>query len=353
MGIDRNVLVGTFYHPASVHATMVEVSEDVKRNKEPGHPSWTIIKLPGIIDEGTPKARALYPTRLSLEELERKRLSEIDACGNDLNWRMQIMLDFKASADYAFDMTFWQEIDLDAPDTEGDLKVSNAIHGAPTFAFGDFAGKDDSTKGRGDRNAIEIWTYPLIDGQVHRVLLDAHYDDMSTLDEACEIELKMASMYDAWYVVAEETVAHRVVGQRLSDIATRLGLRYFQRIDRGKQTGTIITLIPKRSGVEGIGAISSWKMARMNKFQGAFNQGRVWINSQIDESFRLSFQEELESFPFIKFDDIVDAASQADDQSIASLIPIPRVKKKPIPIHRQIGTYQNLSRYTGLKVRRR
>jgi len=349
IGMARYVLAGTFYHPAGAHAGIAEAFAD--KNKK--GPKWVVIHLPGIIDENTENERPLLPKSLPIKALHKIRDQEIDAVGNDLNWRMQIMLDFKASTSYAFDMDCWQEIDLEAPETEGDRRILEAVNdGCPTYAFADFAGKDDETKGRGDLNAIEVWAFPTIDGQVHRVMLDAHTDDISTLDEACAIQLEMARNYDCWGVIAEEAVAHRVVGTTLNTIATQKGyINYYQTFIKNKQMGTIITLKPKKMAAQGMGAISSWKMARMNKFQLVFNQRRVWINSQIDQDILDAFQDQLRPFPFIKKDDILDAASQADDDTIAAKLPQPRVKKTPIS-RRPLRETVIANKYTGLRVKK-
>lgn len=348
MGGERNLLVGTFYHPASVHAKLVEatdVAEAAGGTTLAG--SWRIIKLPGILDEGTPQARPLYPTRLGLDVLESKRQQEILADGDDINWRMNIMLDFKTSAKYAFDMQRWREFDPNHPADERETELIKALDNAPRFVFSDFAGKNDSTKGDGDYNASWLLAFPRLDGQVQIVALDCEYDDTSTLDEAGYLALDMASANNAWGMVPEESPSHKVVGQMLHRLSMERGYRYYQRLGKnGKNEGNISSLTPRASATQGMGSISSWKMGRMKKLQGAWNAGHVWLASHI--AALPAFRQQIIDFPFCKPDDLLDAFSLSQDERVADLVPTARVRE----VRRFEQPSVPAARYTGLTRRR-
>lgn len=344
IGLSRKVLLGTFYNPDSIHANIVEKAEAAKRGEIPEGATWRIIHLPGILDEDGEK-KALYPTRLNLEELERLRQEDIAENGTDLGWRMQCMLDFKASGEHRFDMEMFREVNLLEPESALERKVSDSLYKAPTFVFFDAAGKDESTAGKGDSNAIWVVKFPRIDEQIHLVAIDAHSDNISSLTDASMKCLELANQYDAWWIIAEESPSHKVVGSELNRVAKERGYRYHFKIDgKSSQSGNIRTLTPKKGAASGVANISGWKMGRITKLKNRFNNGLVWFNSAIPNLGVLRSQ--MGPFPFIRNDDELDALSLGEDERIASLVPVPRIRNVPFKKPPTPPPPKRLSRYT-------
>ncbi len=331
IGASKKILLGTFYNPDSVHNTIVENAERAERGEDVDpRATWEVIRLPAILNEGTENEELLYPKRLSYEEIEKKKQECILDTGNDLDWRMQMQLDFAAASVFRFQMDQWNLLSLAEPETEFEDRIVSALNHAPLFSFGDFAAKDEESRGRGDWNAIWVVAFPVVDGRVHRVYIDAHYDNISTLTEICKRQLELSSLYDVWWVVAEESPAHKVVATELTRVSAEMGLQYFRRFDKGRKVyeGNIITIRPKAGTGRGVGNISAWKANRINKFQNAFNNTGVWFNDSIDPEILDAMHQQAISYPFIKRDDLLDAASQPDNEDIAHLIPAPRIKQQ-------------------------
>ena len=348
IGNDRNILVGTFYHPASVHAKMVEANKLAeKEGRIEG--TWDVVLLPCILDEGTPQARPLYPTRLSFEVIESLTQEEIATNGTDLAIRMQCYLDFRANTKYAFDMERWHEFDLEAPIDDRERDLVKALADCPIFVQSDFAGKDEGNRGTGDSNVSWLVAYPRLEGQVQLVVLDCLYDNTSTLDEASLGALDMATTNGAWGLIAEESTAHKVVGQALHRLSKERGYRYYQRLgSTGKEEGNIRSLKPRGSAVRGVGGISSWKMGRMLKFKGIWNAGQVWMVRGTEGLDVLRSQ--LFDFPFLSgHDDHLDSLCLGQDERVAEMVPIARARA---PLRRAITAEQPITRYTGLVKRR-
>ena len=330
IGASKKILLGTFYNPDSVHNTIVENAERAERGEDiDPRATWEVIRLPAILNEGTDSEELLYPKRLSYEIIEQKKQECILETGNSLNWRMQMMLDFEASTVYRFQMDQWNLLSLAEPETEFEDRIVTALNHAPLFTFGDYACKDDESRGRGDWNAIWVVGYPVVDGRIHRVYLDAHMDNVSDITAICKKQLELSNTYDAWWIIAEESPSHKVVASELTRVAAELGLPYYRRFDKGRKLyeGNIRTIRPRGGKGRGVANISAWKANRINKMQNNFNATGVWFNDAIDPEILDAMHTQLVHYPFIKKDDLIDAASQGDDEEVADLIPQPRIKK--------------------------
>lgn len=347
IGSSRTLLLGTFYHPASIHAKMVENKKEAEEEKRVKG-TWDMVLLPGVIDEGLPTERLLYPTRLGYEEIEKFRQHDIATTGSDLPTRMNVYLDFRAASDAAFAMDRWHEFDPLEPANERETDLCKALENSPCFVQCDFAGKDDSTRGTGDYNAIWVIKYPRLEGQVQPVAVDCHYDDTSTLDEAGLVALDLADTYGAWAIIAEESPSHKVVGQALHRLSAERGYRYYQRLGKGgKMEGNIVSLTPRQGAVKGVGGISSWKMSRMMKLKGLWNAGQVWLADGIDALD--AFKTQVRDFPFCKPDDLLDAFCLSQDERVAELVPTARLRE---PQRRANSAPPMLIGRTGLAKRR-
>ena len=330
IGASKKVLLGTFYNPDSVHNVIVENAERAERGEDVDpRATWEVIRLPAILNEGTESEKLLYPKRLPYEVIEQKKQECILETGNSLNWNMQMMLNFEAASVFRFQMDQWNLLSLAEPETEFEDRIVAALQHAPLFSFGDYAAKDEESKGRGDWNAIWIVGFPIVDGRVHRVYIDAHHDNVSNLTEICKKHLELSNTYDVWWVVAEESPAHKMVATELTRISAELGLAYYRRFDKGRKLyeGNIVTIRPKAGKGRGVGNISAWKAQRMNKMQNIFNSTGVWFNDAIDPDVLNAMHQQVTSYPFIKRDDLIDAASQGDDEEVAHLIPAPRIRQ--------------------------
>jgi len=350
IGASKKILLGTFYNPDSVHNTIVENAARAERGEDVDpRATWRVIRLPAILNEGTDSEELLYSKRLPYEIIEQKKQECILETGNSLNWRMQMMLDFEAATVFRFQMDQWNLLSLAEPETDFEDRIIAALQHAPLFSLGDYAAKDDESRGRGDWNAIWIVGYPVVDGRIHRVYLDGYMDNTSTITEICRKQLEMSNTYDCWWVIAEESPAHKVVATELVRVSAELGLPYYRRFDKGRKLyeGNIRTIRPKGGKGRGIANISAWKANRINKMQNAFNAMGVWFNSAIDPEVLDAMHTQLVNYPFIKKDDLVDAASQGDDEEIMDLIPQPRIKQTG-PKRRRRPPKQVLIPETGL-----
>jgi hypothetical protein len=365
----KTILAGTFYSPFGIHSNIAESFEEWQREagEEKRKTRWDVVRLPAILEEGIPPKyskknlsqtggeRSIYPNRFPLEFLKAESQEEIDSTGDDLDFRMQRMLDFKARGKYEFDLERWgaQQLDLDDPGEDGLSKqVAEALDSATCIVFADLAGKDEGTKGKGDSSAIVALKFPNVDGRVHVVAVDSRVNKEYTLEEGCAAQLQMAHAWGASMVVAEENPSHRVLGEMLNRTAKELSLPYYQTVTpQGKQLGNILTLKPRASSSRAIGTISSWKMGRMRSFRSKWNSGLVWLSASCEGLDALF--ETLKTFPFCPEqigDDLLDAMSQSEEVQVSSRLPSPHPRGRRRK--RQKRETMRLGRYTGLVVRK-
>jgi hypothetical protein len=349
LGVSKNILSGTFYTRLGVHAQVMEMAAEISPSGEKQKSLWDVVHIPCAYDWDDPEKTVMtYPNRQPREVIEGILERDRRLHGDDLFARMQMFLDFNVSGKVEFDMTLFQQVNLNKPNGPFQVQLVEALRSAPCYIQIDSAWKDPMSAGRGDKTCILAVLYPRIDGTVHRFVAEGVYDNTLSLDSGCEIALEMASGYDAWGILVEEP-GQKTNGPTLARIAKERGLRYYQRIPRlgsGASEGNIISITPKSTGGASIGRMSGWKMARFKKLQSQWNAGMIWFSEDIPVLD--AFHQEASDFPFGRNDDFLDCLALSDDERVQAKLPQPRIKRvKRREITPQVQQVQ-LTRYTGL-----
>jgi len=236
----------------------------VGNQKEAKADQWHVVEFPAIMDQGTKKAKPVWPEYWKLDELEK-----VQATLPVGKWNAQWMQKPTSEEGAILKREWWRKYTKDyIPD------LAHVIQSYDTA----FLKKETA-----DYSAITTWGvfYPDEDSPANLILLDAVKERF----EFPELRRKALEQYDYWQ---PESV---IVEAKASGMPLTYELR--------KMDIPVMNFTPSRGND---------KHARVNSVAPLFESGMIWAPEQ---KFADEVIEECAAFPYGDHDDLVDSTTQA------------------------------------------
>ena len=236
----------------------------VKNQTEAKADQWHVVEFPAIMDQGTEKAKPVWPQYWKLDELEK-----VQATLPVAKWNAQWMQQPTSEEGAILKREWWRTYTKDYIP-----QLSHVIQSYDTA----FLKKETA-----DYSAITTWGvfYPSEDEGANLILLDA----IKGRYEFPELRRLALEQYDYW---KPETV---IVEAKASGLPLTYELR--------KMDIPVVNFSPSKGND---------KHARVNAVAPLFESGMIWAPEQ---KFAEEVIEECAAFPYGDHDDLVDSTTQA------------------------------------------
>lgn len=271
------VNTGTPYHPNDLWSKLIRANVD-------GKPLYKSILVAARDDDGT----LSFPTRHTLEYLEKIRQEEISRSGNDDYFQLQMLCRYRSTRMIAAQWEWMQHCKQeDVPPT-----TYRCILVDPAW-------KGTENSGEGDSAAIAVVALEKRGNMVFAYILDGIVSNEMTDAEGRSVVFQFMRKYGVVDVGVEEFGGKAFKQSLRNDAQTR-----------GVWINVLDDLKSQRTN----------KSQRITSFLGECQSRRVWLCKEVDEDFQEVLKEQFENFPQVDHDDVLDVLAYIKDPAIAGRI---------------------------------